>query len=54
MTMPALADQIAAASGLAVAKAGRTPVTLVRGLSWAESDQSASALLRPAREDLFL
>ncbi|MEZ5666683.1 MAG: coenzyme F420-0:L-glutamate ligase [Alphaproteobacteria bacterium] len=53
-TMPALADEIAAASGLAVAKAGRTPVVLLRGLDMTGAAQPAAALLRPAKEDLFL
>lgn len=53
-TMPAFADEIAAASGLVVGKASRTPVALFRGLAWTEPDQAAAALLRPATEDLFL
>lgn len=53
-TMPALADEIAAASGLVVGKASRTPVCLLRGLAWDGPGQPASALVRPAKEDLFL
>ena len=53
-TMPAFADEIAAASGLVVDKDGQTPVVLFRGLGAAITDQSASALLRPPTEDLFL
>lgn len=53
-TMPAFADEIAAASGLVVGKASQTPVCLFRGLAWDGPEQAASALIRPAKEDLFL
>lgn len=53
-TMPAFADEVAAASGLLVGKASQTPVVLFRGLTWSAPDQPAAALLRPAKEDLFL
>jgi len=53
-TLPAFADEIAAASGLVVGKASQTPVCLFRGLAWDGSDQPAAALIRPAKEDLFL
>ena len=53
-TMPAFADEVAAASGLVVGKASQTPVCLLRGLIWDGPDQAASALIRPAKEDLFL
>jgi coenzyme F420-0:L-glutamate ligase/coenzyme F420-1:gamma-L-glutamate ligase len=51
---PAFADEIAAAAGLLMAKAGRTPVVLVKGLSWTDSGESGMDLLRPEGEDLFL
>jgi coenzyme F420-0:L-glutamate ligase/coenzyme F420-1:gamma-L-glutamate ligase len=53
-TMPAFADEIAAASGLVVGKASQTPVCLFRGLAWDGPAQPAAALVRPAKEDLFL
>ncbi len=53
-SMPAFADEVAAASGLASGKTDMTPVTIVRGLDWIESTDTAAALLRPAAEDLFL
>ena len=53
-TMPAFADEVAAASGLVGGKDAMTPVTVVRGLDWTESTDTAAALLRPPAEDLFL
>jgi coenzyme F420-0:L-glutamate ligase/coenzyme F420-1:gamma-L-glutamate ligase len=54
VTVPALADEIAAASGLLMAKDARTPVVLFRGLRWAaDLAGSAQDLLRPETEDLF-
>jgi coenzyme F420-0:L-glutamate ligase / coenzyme F420-1:gamma-L-glutamate ligase len=53
-TLPAFADEIAAASGLVVGKASQTPVCLFRGLAWDQPEQPAAALVRPAKEDLFL
>ena len=54
VTEPAFADEIAAASGLAVRKAARTPVILIRGLDWqAENTARATDLLRNEREDMF-
>ncbi|HET7313877.1 coenzyme F420-0:L-glutamate ligase [Salinisphaera sp.] len=53
-TVPALADEIAAASGLLMAKAAGTPVVLFNGLRWqADPTSSAQDLLRPETEDLF-
>lgn len=50
----AFADTVAAAAGLAMGEAAEgTPVVLLRGLRWPESDQPASAALRPAEKDLF-
>lgn len=54
VTVPALADEIAAASGLLMAKDAGTPVVLFRGLRWqADPATSAQDLLRPETEDLF-
>ncbi len=53
-TVPALADEIAAASGLAMAKNAKTPVVLFQGIDWQPASDSAQTLLRPTHEDLFL
>jgi coenzyme F420-0:L-glutamate ligase / coenzyme F420-1:gamma-L-glutamate ligase len=55
-TIVALADEIAAASGLVMPKAGRIPAAIVRGISLpAEPGPAtgASAIIRPPDEDLF-
>ncbi len=51
-TVLAVADEIAAAAGLAMGKTGRTPVVIVRGLELS-GDGSGRDLIRPAGEDLF-
>ena len=51
-----MADAVAAAADLARAKDSREPVVLVRGLErfvTADDGPGASALRRPAAEDLF-
>ena len=53
VTAPALADELAAATGLLMAKDAMTPAVLVRGVAWRESEQTAADLVRPATEDLF-
>ncbi len=53
VTAPALADEIAAASGLVMTKSGKKPVVLFRGIDWEACDDSAQALVRPQEEDLF-
>lgn len=54
VTEPALADEIAAASGLVVRKAAKTPVVLFRGLDWtAKDNSSAQHMLRATQEDMF-
>ncbi len=54
VTEPALADEIAAATGLVVRKSGKTPVVLLRGLDWQAAPGARIAdLLRPPREDVF-
>lgn len=52
-TIPAFADEVAAAAGLLMEKAGSTPVILVRGLTWPESEDGLASLLRPEQDDLF-
>ena len=52
-TIVALADEVAAASGLAMGKAEGIPVAVVRGVRAEAPPSFASALVRPADEDLF-
>ncbi len=54
-TVVALADELAAASGLVIGKPDRVPVALVRGLARPAdaSEGRAAELVRPAEEDLF-
>lgn len=50
----ALADAVAAAAGLAMGEAAEgRPAVLVRGLAWTAPERDASALIRPAEQDLF-
>lgn len=53
VTTPAFADELAAASGLLMGKADKSPVIIFRGLDWPVSDSQASTLVRPPHEDLF-
>jgi coenzyme F420-0:L-glutamate ligase/coenzyme F420-1:gamma-L-glutamate ligase len=52
-TVVALADQVAAASGLVMAKAAGVPAALVRGVAAQAPPGPARDLVRPAEEDLF-
>jgi coenzyme F420-0:L-glutamate ligase/coenzyme F420-1:gamma-L-glutamate ligase len=53
-TVIAIADEIAAAAGLLMPKAGATPAVLVRGYEYKPAESaSAKALIRPAASDLF-
>jgi coenzyme F420-0:L-glutamate ligase/coenzyme F420-1:gamma-L-glutamate ligase len=53
-TEVALADEVAAASGLVMTKDAGIPVAIVRGVDrLGGADQPAHALVRPAGEDLF-
>jgi coenzyme F420-0:L-glutamate ligase / coenzyme F420-1:gamma-L-glutamate ligase len=53
-TIVALADEVAAASGLVMGKASRVPVAVVRGVSLDEAPPGrASDLIRAPHEDLF-
>ena len=49
----ALADEVAAASGLAMGKAPRVPAALVRGVAFDAATVPISQLVRPPKEDLF-
>jgi len=52
-TVVALADEVAAASGLAMAKAERIPAAIVRGVRPDGPPGAARDLVRPPEEDLF-
>jgi coenzyme F420-0:L-glutamate ligase / coenzyme F420-1:gamma-L-glutamate ligase len=53
-TIVALADEVAAASGLVMGKAARIPVAIVRGVERSEAPETQAAdLVRPPEEDLF-
>jgi len=53
VTEPALADELAAAAGLVMGKAAKTPAILVRGLHWHPTAASARDLIRQEKEDMF-
>jgi coenzyme F420-0:L-glutamate ligase/coenzyme F420-1:gamma-L-glutamate ligase len=53
-TVIAVADEVAAAAGLLMPKAGATPAVLLRGYRYEPVEgASAKALIRPAASDLF-
>ncbi|HJS25593.1 MAG TPA: coenzyme F420-0:L-glutamate ligase, partial [Actinomycetota bacterium] len=52
-TVVALADEVAAASGLVMGKAERVPAALVRGVGARGEPTPASEIVRPPEEDLF-
>jgi coenzyme F420-0:L-glutamate ligase / coenzyme F420-1:gamma-L-glutamate ligase len=52
-TVVALADEVAAASGLAMGKAARVPAAIVRGVGFEPASVPASEMVRPPQEDLF-
>jgi dehydro coenzyme F420 reductase / coenzyme F420-0:L-glutamate ligase / coenzyme F420-1:gamma-L-glutamate ligase len=52
-TVEALADEVAAASGLVMGKADGIPAAIVRGLRFEGGALPAGALVRPPGEDLF-
>ncbi len=52
-TIVALADEVAAASGLVMGKASRVPAAIVRGVETDAPASPASELVRPPEEDLF-
>ena len=53
VTSPALADELAAASGLLMSKDGMKPAILFKGVEWTEQESSARDLVRPSQQDLF-
>jgi len=52
-TVLAVADDLAAAAGLVMAKTNRTPVVIVRGFDGVGEEGAARDIVRPAGEDLF-
>ncbi len=52
-TIIAVADQLAAAAGLLMAKPAGIPVVLLRGFDWQPAEGSARPLLRKPDQDLF-
>lgn len=52
-TILARADELAAAAGLVMPKAGGIPVALIDGYDWERSEGSMRALLRDPEKDLF-
>ena len=52
-TVIALADEIAAASGLVMGKLNRVPAVVVQGVLMRESAESGRHLIRPTEKDLF-
>jgi coenzyme F420-0:L-glutamate ligase/coenzyme F420-1:gamma-L-glutamate ligase len=52
-TIVAVADELAAASGLLMAKSAGTPVVVIRGYRYPFMQDPAARIIRPAREDLF-
>ncbi len=53
VTVSAIADELAAASGLLMSKSGKKPAIVFRGVNWQVQQSSAQDLLRPKQEDLF-
>jgi coenzyme F420-0:L-glutamate ligase/coenzyme F420-1:gamma-L-glutamate ligase len=53
VTVSALADEIAAASGLLMSKSGKKPALVFRNIEWQAEQSSALDLLRPKQQDLF-
>ncbi len=52
-TILARADELAAAAGLVMPKAGGVPVVLIQGYEWERSEGSARGLMREPHMDLF-
>jgi coenzyme F420-0:L-glutamate ligase / coenzyme F420-1:gamma-L-glutamate ligase len=49
----AVADELAAAAGLAMAKSAGVPVVVIRGYRYKPKLEPATTIIRPAAEDLF-
>ena len=54
-TMPALADELAAAAGILMQKDAQTPVIIIKGIKWNDDpNTSAKHVLRQKTQELFL
>lgn len=53
-TVAAVADQLAAAAGLLMAKSAGVPAVIVRGADYSPGRGAAADLVRPREDDLFL
>ena len=53
VTMPATADEIAAASGLVMEKVAAVPAAIARGVEYVRGEGTARELVRPFERDLF-
>jgi coenzyme F420-0:L-glutamate ligase / coenzyme F420-1:gamma-L-glutamate ligase len=53
VSIEAVADELASAAGLVCGKLARTPACIVRGFPYRAGRAGASALIRPAKSDLF-
>jgi coenzyme F420-0:L-glutamate ligase/coenzyme F420-1:gamma-L-glutamate ligase len=52
-TVLAVADELAAAAGLAMGKNAQVPAVIIRGYRFRAGRESARRIIRPAAEDLF-
>jgi len=52
-TILAVADELAAAAGLAMKKAAQVPAVIIRGFPFVRARDAARQLIRPASEDMF-
>jgi coenzyme F420-0:L-glutamate ligase/coenzyme F420-1:gamma-L-glutamate ligase len=52
-TVIAVADELAAAAGLAMGKTKKVPVVIIRGHTYRRGKDPARRLIRPEKEDLF-
>lgn len=52
-TVLAVADELAAAAGLAMGKSEGVPVVVIRGYRFRPANEPATSVIRPAAEDLF-
>jgi len=52
-TTVAIADELAATSGLVIFKDSKVPVAIIRGYKYVNSPQNAANLIRPQEKDLF-
>ena len=54
VTEPAFSDELAAASGLVITKAAKTPLVVIRGANWTPLHSTkAQDILRDSKEDMF-